>query len=83
MNVDYATVRIAIRFENGPDDPNHYPYYDECGFEPGPLTLEQAHRLWQIHLHSETVQCRQKGAAMRALEASGRLRRTERRKARL
>ncbi len=33
MNLDYDTVRITIRFENGSDDPNHYPY-DEYGFDP-------------------------------------------------
>lgn len=75
MNVDYDTVRITIRFENGSDDPNHYPYYDECGFEPGPLTPGQAHRLLQIHLHGDTVQCRQKQAALRVLEAAGRIHR--------
>ncbi|WP_024805722.1 hypothetical protein [Nocardia sp. BMG51109] len=75
MNVDYDTVRIAMRFENGSDDPNHYPYYDECGFDPGPLTTEQAHRLLQIHLHNDTVQCRQRQAALQVLEIAGRLRR--------
>lgn len=78
MNVDYATVRVAIRFENGSDDPNDYPYYDHCGFDPGPLTIEQAHRLSQIHLHSESVRCRQKEAALVALESEGRLHRPPR-----
>ncbi|WP_433521597.1 hypothetical protein ACQPZ2_30405 [Nocardia pseudovaccinii] len=78
MNVDYDTIRITVRFENGSDDPNDYPYYDHCGFDPGPLTTEQAHRLTQIHLHSESVQCRQKSAALRTLETTGRLRRGRR-----
>ncbi|MFX0579554.1 hypothetical protein [Nocardia nepalensis] len=73
MNVDYATVRVPIRFENGSDEPNDYPHYDHCGFDPGPLTVEQAHRLLQIHLHSASVQCRQKEAALRVLENEGRL----------
>ncbi|MFF3225097.1 hypothetical protein ACFYV7_20060 [Nocardia suismassiliense] len=75
MNVDFDTVRTAVRFENGSDDPNAYPYYDHCGLDPGPLTAEQAHQLSQIHLHSDSVQCRQKQAALAALEKSGKLRR--------
>ncbi|MFI1914531.1 hypothetical protein [Nocardia sp. NPDC020380] len=75
MNVDYATIRVLIRFENGSDEPNDYPYYDHCGFDPGPLTVEQAHRISQIHLHNESVQCRQKDAALRVLESAGHLHR--------
>ncbi|WP_069162248.1 hypothetical protein [Nocardia altamirensis] len=78
MNVDFDTIRLTVRFENGSDDPNAYPHYDHCGFDPGPLTVEQAHRLSQIHVHNESVQCRQKQAALSALEAAGRLRRISR-----
>ncbi|WP_405162619.1 hypothetical protein OG203_41160 [Nocardia sp. NBC_01499] len=76
MNVDFDTVRVAVRFENGSDDPNTYPFYDHCGFDPGRLSVEEAHRLSQIHLHNESVQCRQKQAALSTLEAAGVLRRT-------
>lgn len=76
MNVDFDTVRIAVQFENGSDDPNAYPHYDHCGFVPGPLSVEEAHRLSQIHLHSESVQCRQKQAALSTLEAAGVVHRT-------
>ncbi|MEU8895017.1 hypothetical protein [Nocardia sp. NPDC048505] len=75
MNVDYATVRVAVRFENGSDDPNHYAYYDHCAFDPGPLSNDQAHKLFQIHLHNESVRCRQREAAVSALEAAGLLHR--------
>ncbi|WP_223884842.1 hypothetical protein [Nocardia colli] len=78
MNVDFDTVRVVIRFENGSDDPNDYPYYDHCGFDPGPLTNEQAHRLLQIHLHNESVQCRQRKAALSTLGAAGLLHRSTR-----
>ncbi|MGW4770214.1 hypothetical protein ACWEO2_19465 [Nocardia sp. NPDC004278] len=71
MNVDYDTVRVTVRFENGSDDPNDYPYYDHCGFEPRSLTTEQAHQLWQIHLHNDSVQCKQRQAALSTLEAAG------------
>ncbi|WP_280215450.1 hypothetical protein [Nocardia cyriacigeorgica] len=78
MNVDYDTVRLAIRFDNGSDDPNHYPYFDHCDFETRPLTTEQAHQLAQIHLHNESVQCKQKRAALATLESAGLLRRARR-----
>ncbi|RDI66734.1 hypothetical protein [Nocardia pseudobrasiliensis] len=78
MNIDYDTVRVSIHFENGSDDPNDYPYYDHCAFDPGPLTPEQAHRLLQIHLHNDSVQCKQKHAALSTLEAAGRLHRATR-----
>ncbi len=80
MNVDYATVRLAIRFENGSDEPNDYPHYDHCAFDPGPLTIGQAQRLTQIHLHNESVKCRQKVAALQVLESAGRLHRSTRRR---
>ncbi|MEV6431767.1 hypothetical protein [Nocardia sp. NPDC051463] len=78
MNVDYATVRVKVRFENGSDDPNHYAYYDHCGFHPGALTNGQAHRLLQIHLHNESVRCRQREAALCTLVAAGLLHRAAR-----
>ncbi|MGW4842452.1 hypothetical protein [Nocardia brasiliensis] len=78
MNVDFDTVRLILHFENGSDDPNMYPYYDHCGFDPGPLSVKQAHRLSQIHLHNESVQCKQKQAALSKLEAAGLLHRAQR-----
>ncbi|WP_433729889.1 hypothetical protein ACQP0C_01670 [Nocardia sp. CA-129566] len=78
MNVDYETVRVAVRFENGSDDPNDYAYYDHCAFDPGPLSNEQAHRLFQIHLHNESVRCRQREAALCTLKAAGLLHRAAR-----
>ncbi len=70
MNIDHDTIRIMIRFENGSDDPDHYTYYDECGFAPGLLTPDDVHRLLQIHLHSDTVQCTDRNPIARYFDAS-------------
>lgn len=70
------TVRVRIAFENGSDDPNHYPYYDDCEREPHSTpTVSEAHQLMQIHLHPDDRPCRQRQAALRVLEQAGHLRR--------
>lgn len=44
------------------------------------LTPARAHRISQIHLRIDVVKCRQKQAALAALEAAGRLHRSARTK---
>ncbi|WP_431955440.1 TauD/TfdA family dioxygenase [Nocardia lijiangensis] len=70
------TVRVCMAFENGSDNPNHYPYYDDCEREPHTTpTVSEAHQLMQIHLHPDDRPCRQRRAALQVLEQAGHLRR--------